>query len=431
METQLIRELYKEMADIVSACHKLGMLSTSQIDEINSNSRNIRSNTEAFKNSYEAAVMDIPTEMMRLFATIHKEVTDYVNHVLLTVPFIPNARWEDKDIEDRTQRLDRIEEIKKSVFDMMQERAKSEVENQNDIPHIADLLKDGNIPESISDAFYRLTWQPQSKEQIPSVAGRECYVGKLNHYNYPYHYWVHQVPILTDEYELNIEGSFYEQYGKDEVFNALKLYAEGFKYGYKTFETDFVDGKDSIGNTEDIRLKKIVNYALERKPGLYISINPENNPFATWERDGTNAGYFYRAWYLILGNYIAFEPLFKMKQQQEVQPQQPTIEQESKTIDIERLKSYFISSFTGIVGDNDILTTQLIPDINRLHTAKEKAALALIIYNSPKLKKGSKPKTFRQWCTVFFECLNEATPSYKPNSLKEIGFNGIFYYLER
>jgi hypothetical protein len=42
----------------------------------------------------------------------------------------------------------------------------------------------------------------------------------------------------------------------------------------------------------------------------------KGDPFVNWFNDGVQGGYYYKAWYLILENHLAFAPLFKAPEQE-------------------------------------------------------------------------------------------------------------------
>jgi hypothetical protein len=117
---------------------------------------------------------------------------------------------------------------------------------------------------------------------------------------------------------------------------------------------------------------------------------------------------------------------------QEAQPQQKEVAKQNGQINTDRLKGYFVSSFTGLGGNNeDYFSNNLIPDLDRLNTSKDKAVAAALIYDSKEIKKASRPNTFKAWLRIFFDCLGGEVPTYNKSKLSDKQLERMFYYLHK
>lgn len=105
--------------------------------------------------------------------------------------------------------------------------------------------------------------------------------------------------------------------------------------------------------------------------------------------------------------------------------------EETTTIDSERLKQYFRSSFKGMGKNNFDYYSSMIDELKKGRSTKEYAQIALIIYESDKLN-DRKPATFLAWYRIFCNCIGcTYSKNYKPSKLKNIPQNlyNLFSYL--
>jgi hypothetical protein len=117
----------------------------------------------------------------------------------------------------------------------------------------------------------------------------------------------------------------------------------------------------------------------------------------------------------------------------EPQPQPQQSEQSKtskKTIKVDELEVYFISTFKGM-GNGSVNNFQrMIDELNTKRTGKEFAQIALMIYESGKMNK-RKPKSFAKWHKLFCEYVGCKYVEYDPNKLRtpEEGLKIVFAYL--
>lgn len=206
------------------------------------------------------------------------------------------------------------------IYTIILERIESNNKGLYNIPFIGKLFsKHLTISEKIKDAYYSLVPQPSENENVP-----QYYVGKLNHYNQPYRVQVYGAYPLMTHWEMivykmenaNDESGYFKQWEKEKVFEAMKEYAKGFQQGYNDFLKDIIDNKDNLSSSEAIRFQRIKDYVfnlLHNEPGFSETVGKGiENTFSRWYEDGKEGGYYYRAWYLILDNHLAFSPLFEI-----------------------------------------------------------------------------------------------------------------------
>jgi len=92
-------------------------------------------------------------------------------------------------------------------------------------------------------------------------------------------------------------------------------------------------------------------------------------------------------------------------------------EKPQRTIDEERLKSYFLSPFKGMGNGNINHFETMIEEFKTDRTAKEFAQIALMIYESQKMS-DRKTNTFAEWYSIFCKCVDCDRKTYKPSQLK-------------
>ncbi|MBN1462681.1 MAG: hypothetical protein JXQ69_06270 [Paludibacteraceae bacterium] len=95
-----------------------------------------------------------------------------------------------------------------------------------------------------------------------------------------------------------------------------------------------------------------------------------------------------------------------------------TKENES-SINVEELKYYFTSAFIGIgTGSENHFDNSLLPVLNKKHSAKQIAGIALAIYNNDKvISRQKKPSTFSSWYEIFCNCIGTTKKTYQPKDL--------------
>ena len=88
-------------------------------------------------------------------------------------------------------------------------------------------------------------------------------------------------------------------------------------------------------------------------------------------------------------------------------------------IKAEDLKFYFTSPFIGVgTGNENIFIDHLIPALKLKRSAKELAAIALVIYNNDKvISKHRRPATFSAWYEIFCDCMGTTKKTYQPKDL--------------
>lgn len=112
----------------------------------------------------------------------------------------------------------------------------------------------------------------------------------------------------------------------------------------------------------------------------------------------------------------------------------PPPQKKGRILKEDSLKEYFTLTFKG--GGNsstkiNYFTEYLLPDLEIDRNDKDFARIAYLIYNSGKLIKTMRPKTFKQWYSIFCELVGcKYNANYKPSNLN-IGdeFKKSFNYL--
>lgn len=110
--------------------------------------------------------------------------------------------------------------------------------------------------------------------------------------------------------------------------------------------------------------------------------------------------------------------LHDMYASQKSEQNQPTIITKPKrTININKLKEYFIPTFKGMGNGNINNFDLMIEELKATFTGKEFAQIALMIYESEQMNK-RKPNTFSEWYKLFCEFIDCEQKSYDPNKLR-------------
>jgi len=103
-------------------------------------------------------------------------------------------------------------------------------------------------------------------------------------------------------------------------------------------------------------------------------------------------------------------------------------------IDVDKLKDYFVPAFYNKqnVSLTDYFTENLIPDLKKNFTGKQFAAIALLIYNSDKIRKKVRPNSFNSWLITFCSLVGIKYTNYKQSVIKNISdkLAEVFYYLK-
>lgn len=128
------------------------------------------------------------------------------------------------------------------------------------------------------------------------------------------------------------------------------------------------------------------------------------------------------------------EMIERLKTLDNPSPQKDKSIKKERILKEDSLKEYFTLTFKG--GGNsatkiDYFTEFLLPDLKIDRNDKDFARIAYLIYESGKLIKTMRPKTFKQWYSIFCELVGcKYNVNYKPSNLK-IGdeFKKSFNYL--
>ena len=186
----------------------------------------------------------------------------------------------------------------------MKAKSKNKVQNEQidtaypDIPFIGKLLTNTNISSSVYYAYYSM---------IPKVEK-----GKV-----PFSYCVYGAYPPTIEWEflqyrIQHKDHPFDKATTEQIDNALRNYAEGFKEGYYNFEQDKITNR--LFTNDAIKTQIIFDEAtswLLTERGFSTTFGEGTNFFDQWRQAGKATGYYYRAWYLILENHSLFSPLFQ------------------------------------------------------------------------------------------------------------------------
>jgi hypothetical protein len=121
-------------------------------------------------------------------------------------------------------------------------------------------------------------------------------------------------------------------------------------------------------------------------------------------------------------NVIGENPPLDTKKEDTVKPQ--------RTINVEKLKGYFKSTFKGMGNGNIDYFSWLIGHLKINRNEKEFAQIALMIYDSGKMN-NTKPCTFREWYRIFCDCVGCEYKSYDKNKLRNPreDIKNVFNYL--
>lgn len=131
---------------------------------------------------------------------------------------------------------------------------------------------------------------------------------------------------------------------------------------------------------------------------------------------------------------MIIEMIERLKTLDNPSPQKDEPIKKERVLDEDNLKGYFTLTFKG--GGNsttkiDYFTEFLLPDLRIDRNDKDFARIAYLIYESGKLIKTMRPKTFKQWYRLFCNLVGcKYNVNYKPSNLK-IGdeFKRSFNYL--
>ncbi|WP_431213384.1 hypothetical protein ACQ86N_00075 [Puia sp. P3] len=184
------------------------------------------------------------------------------------------------------------------------------------VPFIGTLISQHpNISRVVLDAYYNMVPQPKSKDEIP-----ENYIGPLHWYNAPFRIRIHEAFPLMPYWELldyNIQSGYFREKGisDEDIWQIhLKRYSDGFEEGYYSFEEEYLSQKTVLFGAAEDKQRFIYDFVVS--PFLGISGFPETHGtdkglLSGYLEAGKMAGWFYRAWYLIIENSHRFEPMFK------------------------------------------------------------------------------------------------------------------------
>lgn len=147
------------------------------------------------------------------------------------------------------------------------------------------------------------------------------------------------------------------------------------------------------------------------------------------ERGQNSCDHIFYNWVDLIGAYeqhaIAYRSQFEPPQAAEA-----TAKVDAPTIDKERLKKHFNKQFNGIGENGYNYFEDMVKDIQNIKTNKERAMVALMIYNCNTFFI-KRPSTFAAWLREFFDIIGRDCPAdlhpnkYKPNKMIE----RLFYYL--
>ena len=96
----------------------------------------------------------------------------------------------------------------------------------------------------------------------------------------------------------------------------------------------------------------------------------------------------------------------------------------------ELVKPYFTATFKSINKEADLnYFDELFKDLEKSTTAKDKATILLLAYNSKEVIQTKKP-SFAEWLSIWAEVLGcKKLKNYKPNKLNTETFENMCYYL--
>ncbi len=208
-----------------------------------------------------------------------------------------------KHCKDETNRL----------LDEMQIKEKNEPLDVNEVPFVADLINNPNLSHIVLDAYYSLVPQPTSRSQVPTY-----YSGDLKHHNQPFQMKVYGAfPLMIDwNFQRHkIDDGYFSNLGiaQAEVESYLKKYGQAFLEGYNSFEDDLFKVKKLVFQETSDKEQAIFDYATNwflNRSGFPEAHGPKTHLLSAWPDAGKQAGYFYRAWYIILQQSHRFEHRF-------------------------------------------------------------------------------------------------------------------------
>ena len=176
------------------------------------------------------------------------------------------------------------------------------------VPFIGALLNNPNISRVVEDAFFRLVPQPSPDEP--------------NRRNMPFQVQIHGAfPIMIDwEWvDHKVNTGYFSEIGvtKVEIDQYLIKYGQAFVEGYYAFEKEILDKHSSLFNELSDKEQRIFEYATNwfmNRSGFPEAMGGNRHILSVWPEAGRDAGFFYRAWYIILENSKRFEAKFDNKQ---------------------------------------------------------------------------------------------------------------------
>ncbi len=183
------------------------------------------------------------------------------------------------------------------------------------VPSIIEAIRNNpKICDEILWSYYNMVDQPKERPKN--------YVGPLWRHNAPYQVNIYGAYPLMSQWEIlemhmaNVDdkSGYYKEYKKEKVFESLKDYAKGFRFGFDNFFVDIAKEKLTSELTREEKVFAIIDYLTNpfNRSGFSIS-RGVGDVFSGWYDDGVNGGKYYCAWYFIMSNHRLFEPHFKEK----------------------------------------------------------------------------------------------------------------------
>ncbi|MCG1035214.1 hypothetical protein [Polaribacter sargassicola] len=199
-----------------------------------------------------------------------------------------------------------------------------------EIKNLYDDLNLKTIPKSILDKFFSTG---HYKEYWGGKPFNTEYFNKSENLNFFYNYGQKKelIKLIRDKKLLSEENIFLTI---EDLNNYFIEYGKGFKKGYYQFEKDLAPENTLFKNDDQQIIYKIFSKAIQdtslKKPGLFalsyinhFQIEDLNELYKTEDlkfcsylkfdefyKRGIEAGFFYKAWSIILHNPILFESLF-------------------------------------------------------------------------------------------------------------------------
>ena len=188
---------------------------------------------------------------------------------------------------------------------------------ENTIPNIERLLKSSKI---LLDAYLKYT--PSSIKEDYYIGEHE--VGSSMMFNEDYESLENDFVNYRDQSSWYLERNIY----LPEFSDCMRVYGEGFSYGYNNFENEIVVAGVDIINSETVTIQAIFDFVNNElhKQSISITINGEydNNGLDHMREHGINRGYLYRAWIIILNRPNVYNSLFN-KSTEKISTKKPKI----------------------------------------------------------------------------------------------------------